>query len=89
MRIDEHALSVIEQLKMATNDSEVEAIILSAIESTIDKKLFSDTLQTLIGEISPLDCNSLQWSNLRFALICLRKQTITNYELQITNDHNL
>ena len=73
MRISEQALSVIDQLKQAVNDTEVEAIISASAESTGNRKLYFERLEALIENISPLDCNSQQWRNFRIARISIGK----------------
>jgi hypothetical protein len=73
MRISEQALLVIDQLKQAVNDTEVEAIILASAEITGNRKLYFERLEALIEEISPLDCNSQQWRNFRIARISIGK----------------
>jgi hypothetical protein len=73
MRISEQALSVIDQLKQAVNDTEVEAIISASAEITGNRKLYFERLEALIENISPLDCNSQQWRNFRIARISIGK----------------
>lgn len=73
MRISEQALLVLEQLKQAVSDIEVEAIILAFAENDGDRKLNFERLEALIENISPLDCNSQQWRNFRVARICIGK----------------
>lgn len=73
MRISEQALSVIDQLKQAVNDTEVEAIISASAEITGNRKLYFERLEALIEDISPLDCNSQQWRNFRIARISIGK----------------
>ncbi len=73
MRISEQALLVLEQLKQAVNDTEVEAIILAFAENNGNSKLYFERLESFIENISPLDCNSQQWRNFRVARICIRK----------------
>jgi flavoprotein len=71
MRISEQALLVIEQLKQAVNDMEVEAIVSASAEASVNKKAYFEKLETLIENISPLECNSQQWRNFRIARIHL------------------
>jgi hypothetical protein len=73
MRISEQALSVIDQLKQAVNDTEVEAIISASADITGNRKLYFERLEALIENISPLDCNSQQWRNFRIARISIGK----------------
>ncbi|SHN46054.1 hypothetical protein [Chitinophaga sp. CF418] len=71
MRISEQALLVIDQLKQALSDTEVESIISAFAENTANNRIYSERLESLIENISPLECNSQQWRNFRIARICI------------------
>ncbi|MBW8684978.1 hypothetical protein [Chitinophaga rhizophila] len=74
MRTSEQALSVIEQIKQAINDTAVETIVAAAAEIASNKRLLFEQLEALIGNISPLECDSQQWRNFRIARINLSTQ---------------
>lgn len=71
MRIVEQASQVIEQLKQAASDTEVEAVVIAFAESTANNKVYSEELEALIESVSPLECTSQQWRNFRIARITL------------------
>ncbi|MVT10564.1 hypothetical protein [Chitinophaga tropicalis] len=72
---------VIEQLKIAREDKEVEAVIAASVKDVNGgSKGYFNKLEEVIGRISPLDCNSRQWRNFRVALICLRNQAMRAVE---------
>lgn len=73
MRTSEQALSVIEDIKKAFNDTTVEAIVSAAAEIATNKRLLFEQLDLLISKISPLECDSQQWRNFRIARINLGK----------------
>ncbi|MDQ0110462.1 phosphoribosylaminoimidazole carboxylase (NCAIR synthetase) [Chitinophaga terrae (ex Kim and Jung 2007)] len=76
---DNYLSSVIEKLKMAQNNEQVESIISTAVNGikhagyTGMQKTFISQLQLWIEELSPLDWNSTQWACFRYALIYSRK----------------
>ncbi|ACU63787.1 hypothetical protein [Chitinophaga pinensis] len=73
MRTSEQALSIIEQVKQAINDTAVEAIVFAAAEIASNKKALFEQLEALIGKISPLECTSQEWRNFRIARINFSK----------------
>jgi hypothetical protein len=79
MKTDKYLLFVAEQLKNAQHNEQVEIIILQSIAG-IEKKEGADLirpfllkLQGWLEDLSPLDCDSTQWSCLRYAVIYLRE----------------
>lgn len=77
MTTDEHALQIIAALSTATNYAQADQI-LSAAEETHQQlfKKIIPSLQEKIENLSPLNCNSLQWSIYRYTLMCLRKRNM-------------
>lgn len=79
---DNYLLSVIEKLKMAQDNEQVESIISAAINGIKHagyagmKKSFISQLQLWIEKLSPLDWNSTQWACFRYALIYSRKHAV-------------
>jgi hypothetical protein len=76
MRTSEQALSVIEDVKQAISDTAVEAIVSAAAEIATNRRLLFEQLESLIGKISPLECDSQQWRNFRIARINVGKWLI-------------
>jgi len=79
MNTDEYLLLIAGQLKMAQHNEQVEVLILQSI-AAIEKKEGADLvkpflikLQDWLEALSPLDCDSTQWSCLRYAVIYLRE----------------
>ncbi|MGO4291033.1 hypothetical protein [Chitinophaga sp. RAB17] len=79
MAADKYVLLVIEELKSARDNSQVEIIIsvaIAGIEQTGYKgmiKPFVLGLQAWLENLSPINWNSTQWGCLRYANIYLRK----------------
>lgn len=76
MTTDEQAALIIAQLSTAKDYTQAKEI-LSAAEKD-HQQLFKDILTSLqekIENLSPLDCNSLQWSIYRYALMCVRRHS--------------
>ncbi|MGO4289523.1 hypothetical protein [Chitinophaga sp. RAB17] len=72
MTTDEHALLIVAQLGTAKDYTQADQI-LSAAEKN-HQLLFKDILTSLqekIENLSPLDCNSSQWSIYRYTLMCI------------------
>lgn len=82
MKSDKYVLSVIDQLTAATNKSQVEEIITTAMAGAgkngngHTKKDIALQLQARLENLSPLNWNSTQWGCLRYALIYLRKYLV-------------
>lgn len=77
MTTDEQAALIIAQLSTATDYTQADQI-LSAAEKE-HQLLFKDILtflQEKIENLSPLDCNSSQWSIYRYALMCIRRHAM-------------
>jgi len=80
MTTDEYVLLIVEQLKIAENYSQVEAVIVQSVQNMTEKKKngfiiqrYLIKLQSVLEDLSPLNCNSGQWALYRYALICVRK----------------
>lgn len=80
---DSYLLSVMEKLKLAQNNEEVERIISTAINGIEHagyqgmQKYFISQLQRWLERLSPLDWNSTQWACFRYALIYIKKPPLT------------
>jgi hypothetical protein len=76
MTTEEHALQIIAKLSTATNYEQADQILATAERE--HQSLFQEILPVLenkISALSPLDCNSLQWSIYRYTLLQTRKST--------------
>jgi hypothetical protein len=80
MTTDDYALLIFEQLKSAKDYGQVESILTASVKNmTAEKKngfiieRYISKLQLVLETLSPLNCNSVEWSNYRYALIYLRK----------------
>ncbi len=80
MTTDDYALLIFEQLKSAKDYGQVESILTTSVKDmTAEKKngfiieRYINKLQLILETLSPLDCNSAEWSNYRYALIYVRK----------------
>lgn len=79
MTIDKYVTTIIEQIKVAKNNTEVEEVIQVSITNMKEKKKNGFIVQRCLNKleaalegIQPLACSSEQWSCYRFALICIR-----------------
>ena len=81
MTTEEHALQIIAKLSTATNYEQADEI-LQASEKELNStfKVVLPVLENKIAQLSPLDCNSLQWSIYKYTLLYTRKRT----ELELT-----
>jgi hypothetical protein len=77
MTTDEHALQIIAQLSTATDYQQADELLLSVKkeQAVLYKEIFT-SLQEKIETLSPLECNSLQWSMYRYTLMHVRKCTM-------------
>lgn len=79
MNADKHFLYITEQLKSAESNEQVEKIILQSLADIEGKDCIDQIrplrirLQDWLENLSPLDWESTQWSNLRYAFIYLRE----------------
>lgn len=74
MVIKEYVSQTLAELKEAADYQTVDALISQSIENVGSEVLigpFLAQLEERLEDISPLDCNSTQWSCYRYALICL------------------
>lgn len=83
MTMDEYVTTIIEQIQVAKNNTEVEKVIQVSITNMTEKKKNGfiiqrclDKLQVALAEIPALNCSSEQWSCYRFALICIRNASV-------------
>jgi hypothetical protein len=74
MTTEEHALQIIAALSIATDYSQADGVLSAAKAGQPGryKEIFT-SLEEKIENLSPLECNSLQWSIYRYALMCVRK----------------
>lgn len=77
MTTDEQALLIIAQLSAAKDYMQADEILATVEKeyTSLPKDLLT-SLQEKIENLSPLECNSLQWSNYRYTLMCIRKRTM-------------
>ena len=79
---DNYLSSIIEKLKVAQTNEQVESIISTASNGikhagyTGMQQSFIAQLQLWIEKLSPLDWNSTQWACFRYALIYSRKYSV-------------
>lgn len=81
MTLEEHVFSILEQIKSAESYPEVDKIISDSLNN-ISKNDFIiqqyvQQLKSHLDSISPLDYDSTQWSSLRYALICIRRISLS------------
>ncbi|MGF6845870.1 hypothetical protein QFZ51_001105 [Chitinophaga sp. W3I9] len=76
MTADEHALETIAQLGAITDYQQADQLLetIKKEHAALYKEIFT-SLQEKIESLSPLECNSLQWSIYRYALMHIRKCT--------------
>ena len=74
MTTEEHALQIIAALGTATDYPQADEVLAAAKTGHPGqfKEIFA-SLEEKIENLSPLECNSLQWSIYRYALMCVRK----------------
>jgi hypothetical protein len=76
MTTEEHALQIIAKLSTATNYEQADEILLASEKELKDTfKEVLPVLENKIAQLSPLDCNSLQWSIYKYTLVYTRKRT--------------
>jgi hypothetical protein len=74
MTTEEHALQIIAALSIAADYSQADHVLSKAkTEHPVQFKDIFTSLEEKIENLSPLECNSLQWSIYRYALMCVRK----------------
>lgn len=79
MKVDKYVLLVIDELKVAQDNSQVESVIsvaIAGIKQTEYANLmrpFVLELQAWLENLSPINWNSTQWGCLRYANMYLRK----------------
>lgn len=82
MKADKYVLLVIDELKVAQDNSQVERIIsvaIAGIEQTEYAgmiKPFVSELQAWLENLSPINWNSTQWRCFRYASMYLRKYSM-------------
>jgi hypothetical protein len=76
MTTDGHALEIIAQLGTITDYQQADQLLatIKKEHAALYKEIFT-SLQEKIENLSPLECNSLQWSIYRYALMHVRKCT--------------
>lgn len=79
MKVDKYVLLVIDELKVAQDNSQVESVISAAIAG-IEQTEYANmirpfvlALQAWLENLSPINWNSTQWGCLRYANMYLRK----------------
>ncbi|NLR77995.1 hypothetical protein [Chitinophaga eiseniae] len=88
---DSYLLSVTEKLKLAQNNEQVELIISTAFNGIAHagyqgiQKTFISQLQIWLERLSPLDWNSTQWACFRYALIYIKKPSLTALSVRISS----
>ncbi|WP_291912719.1 hypothetical protein [Chitinophaga sp. CB10] len=80
MTTDEYVLLIIQQIKVVKNCNQVEMIIVQSVQNMVEKKKngfiiqrYLTKLQSVLEDLSPLNCKSDQWSLYRCALIYVRE----------------
>lgn len=81
MKADKYIWSVIEELKQAQNNGQVErtiSVAIAGIEQTEAgmTRSFILQMQSWLESLSPLDWNSTQWGCFRYAGMYLRKYSM-------------
>ncbi|OMP76550.1 MULTISPECIES: hypothetical protein [unclassified Chitinophaga] len=74
MKTAELASKIIVQLKNAKDDGAVEALLDVSLKEMEASKISIRQLEEKLEEVSPLEVDSVQWMNLRYTRIYLRKQ---------------
>jgi hypothetical protein len=74
MKTEELASKIIVQLKDAKDDDAVEALLDASLKELEASKISIRQLEERLEGVSPLDVDSVQWMNLRYTRIYLRKQ---------------
>jgi hypothetical protein len=74
MKTAELASKIIVQLKDAKDDGAVEALLDASLKEMEASKISIKQLEEKLEGVSPLDVDSVQWMNLRYTRIYLRKQ---------------
>jgi len=74
MKTAELASKIIVQLKDAKDDDAVEALLDASLKEMEVSKISIRQLEERLEGVSPLDVDSVQWMNLRYTRIYLRKQ---------------
>ncbi|RFS22564.1 hypothetical protein DVR12_12230 [Chitinophaga silvatica] len=75
MTKEKHALQILAKLSTATDYSQADQILNNS-ENEL-QALYKEVIPVLenkITELSPLDCNSLQWSIYKYTLVYTRSQ---------------
>lgn len=82
MTLNEFVSSILQQLKRAKSYEEVDQIVSDSLDyMTKNEFIIKQYLQQIESEldsISPLECDSTQWSSVRYALISLRRIQAAN-----------
>jgi len=88
MTLDEFVFSIFEQIKSAKSYPEVDQIISNSLNSISKNEFITKQyvlqLEDLLDTISPLECDSTQWSSLRYALISVRRISISQEDTIIS-----
>lgn len=74
MKTSELASKIIVQLKDAKDDTAVEALIDASLKEMETSQISIKALEEKLDGVSPLEVDSVQWMNLRYTRIYLRKQ---------------
>lgn len=74
MKTEELASKIIVQLKDAKDDDAVEALLDASLKELESSKISIRQLEERLEGVSPLEVDSVQWMNLRYTRIYLRKQ---------------
>ncbi|WP_343670607.1 hypothetical protein [Chitinophaga sp.] len=74
MKTAELASKIIVQLKDAKDDGAVEALLNASLKELGASRISIRQLEEKLEEVSPLEVDSVQWMNLRYTRIYLRKQ---------------
>ena len=81
MTLEEHVFSILEQIKSAESYPEVDKIISDSLNNISKNEFIIQQyvlqLKSHLDSISPLEYNSTQWSSLRYALICIRRISLS------------
>jgi hypothetical protein len=76
MKTKQFALKIIGQLKDVIEDSAIEQVVDASLKELKSGDFSLKELESRLEEVSPLEVDSMQWRNLKYTLIYLRKQEV-------------
>ena len=76
MKTKQFALKIIGQLKDVIEDSAIEQVVDASLKELKTCDFSLKELESRLEEVSPLEVDSMQWRNIKYTLIYLRKQEV-------------